>query len=121
MIPQATSTGAQQIWAWMQGLFAPFSSIRHNGVHFCAISNSEADGTDVVYAEFLTTFSFAGDLEPVHVPRFFVFTIGKSAEGEAGFAGLQIRDVRLFWDTGLLAGHLKKKDTIQESRDILVA
>lgn len=99
--------GAPTIWDWMKGLFAPFSHIHHEGVHFLVVPRH--DGASVVYAEFLTRFYFLGDSEPVEVPRFFVFVVGKSEGREReGFLGLQIREVRLFWDTGLLEAHLKK-------------
>lgn len=60
-------------------------------------------GKDVVYAHLLTHFRLRGDTDEIVAPRFFVITIGKAAGIYEGTDGLQIYDVRLFWDTAILA------------------
>jgi hypothetical protein len=102
----AVYIGGERIWTWIQGLFSPFSKIHHQGEEFCVIT--KPDGTFVVYSSFLSHFYFKGDPVPAIIPRFFVFTLGAS-KTEDGCDGLQIREVRLYWDTALIGAHLKRR------------
>lgn len=63
----------------------------------------DESGKDVVYAHLLTHFRLRGDTEEIVAPRFFVITVGKAAGIYEGTDGMQIYDVRLFWDTAILA------------------
>jgi hypothetical protein len=63
----------------------------------------DESGKSVVYAHLSTHFRLRGDTEEVVAPRFFVITVGEAAGIYEGTDGLQIYDVRLFWDTGILA------------------
>jgi hypothetical protein len=76
----------------------------------------DENGQVVVYAQFLTRFRLKGDQEEIVAPRFFVLTVGKAAGMYEGTDGMQIYDVRLFWDTGILGRHVterKKKEKLR--------
>jgi hypothetical protein len=90
-----------RIWQCMQRLFCPFDMIHHDLVEARVVPDES--GKSVVYAHLSTHFRLRGDTEEVVAPRFFVITVGEAAGIYEGTDGLQISDVRLFWDTGILA------------------
>jgi hypothetical protein len=90
-----------RIWQCMQRLFCPFDMIHHDLVEARVVPDES--GKAVVYAHLLTHFRLRGDTEEVVAPRFFVITVGEAAGIYEGTDGMQIYDVRLFWDTGILA------------------
>ena len=100
-----------QIWEWMKRLFSPFSEIKHEVVELRVMPDSE--GRDIVYGEFLTHFRLRGEEDEIVAPRFFVFTVGE-AEGGAGTDGLQIHEVRLFWDTGIIGRYVTERKKREE-------
>lgn len=109
-----TYTGATEIKAWMQQLFSPFDKVEFEGLSFLVIDESDAQGERPYYtvnAEFMAKYYFKGDLEPVQVPRLFVFTIGKS-ETEDGFDGLQYVDVKLYWNTSPVKDEIKRRSQL---------
>ena len=69
----------------------------------------DEEGKVVVYAQFLTYFRLRGDEEEIVAPRFFVITVGGSDGIYEGTDGLQIYDVRLFWDTGILGRYVTER------------
>ncbi|TVY59564.1 hypothetical protein LSUE1_G008050, partial [Lachnellula suecica] len=89
--------GASAIWSYISRQFAPFSQIRHDVVEARVIE--EEGGREVVYGETLAHFKLRGDEDEIVVPRFFVWTVGRSGEGE-GTDGKVLLEQRLFWDTG---------------------
>lgn len=62
----------------------------------------------MVYAEFLTYFWLRGEKDEVQAPMFLVFTIGRSEVG-SGIEGLQIGEVRQFWDTGVIGRFITER------------
>ncbi|PMD23584.1 hypothetical protein NA56DRAFT_746605 [Hyaloscypha hepaticicola] len=90
-----------RIWQCMERLFCPFDMIHHDLVEARVVPDES--GKDVVYAHLLTHFRLRGDTEEIVAPRFFVITVGKAAGIYEGTDGMQIYDVRLFWDTAILA------------------
>ncbi len=74
----------------------------------------EADGKEIVYGELLTHFRLKGDLEDIVVPRFFVWTLAER-DGEGGTEGLQIHEVSLYWDTGIIGRYVTEKKKREES------
>jgi hypothetical protein len=101
--------GGAAIWKWIIGLFGPMSKIHMETQHLLVISRPD-DGTEVIYGEWTAHFWVRGREEKVSIPRSMVFTLGK-AEGEGevvGFEGLQIVDVRLYYDRSMLVPFLKK-------------
>jgi hypothetical protein len=103
-----------RIWECMQRLFSPFDMIHHEMVEARVIPDES--GTTVVYAQLLTRFRLRGDEEEIVAPRFFVITVGKAAGMYEGTDGMQIYDVRLFWDTGILGRYVterKKRESLR--------
>jgi len=101
------------IWQWIHGLFAPFSKIEMETTNSLVISRP--DGTHTIYGEWRAHFWLKESGQEIVIPRSMVFTLGK-AEGtgavgvdeEVGFEGLQILDVRLYYDRTLLTPYIKR-------------
>jgi hypothetical protein len=91
--------GGDQIWNCLTRFSTAFTKSAHHVVQLTILP--EADGKQVVHAEFLTDFWLRGEDDELHAPRFFVFVIGKSEVG-TGTDGLQFEEVKLFWDTGIV-------------------
>jgi hypothetical protein len=68
----------------------------------------ENQGRQIVYGEFVTHFQLKGDEEEILVPRFLIWTLGET-EGEGGAEGLQIQELRLYWDTGIIGRYVTEK------------
>ncbi|TAQ90316.1 hypothetical protein B7494_g1353 [Chlorociboria aeruginascens] len=102
--------GGEAIWTWIRGLFAPFEKIYMEGKHILVIA--KPDGTHVIYCEWLAHFWLKGHQEDITIPRSMVFTLGRAeGDGEAiGFEGLQILDVRLYYDRSLLTPYLRRSE-----------
>ena len=103
-------TSGPRIWECMQRLFTPFDKIEHIPIEIRVIEDES--GRDIIYAQFLTHFRLSGDEEEIVAPRFFVFGVGRAEEGE----GLQIFEVRAFWDTGILGRFVTERKRRAESR-----
>jgi hypothetical protein len=104
------SFSGPNIWGCMQRNLSTFEKIQHEVVECRVIEEEQEQEQEeerrcVVYAEFLTHFRFKGDGDEVVVPRFFVFGIRDEGKG-----GLRIDEVRLFWDTGVLARFVTEKN-----------
>jgi hypothetical protein len=100
--------GGEAIWKQFMRQFSLMSKLTLHGQHIFLVS--KPDGTHTIFSEWLTQFWLNGREDPVKIPRSMVFKIGK-AEGEGdvvGFEGLQILDVRLYYDRSLLVSHLKQ-------------
>lgn len=91
----------------MQRLFNPFDRVHHEMVEARVVSDES--GKTVVYAQLLTHFQLRGDEEEIVAPRFFVITVGKAAGMYEGTDGMQIYEVRLFWDTGILGRYVTER------------
>jgi hypothetical protein len=98
-------TPGPHIWDCMKRLFTPFDRVRHELVEARVVGE---EGKDIVYAQFLTHFRLRGDEEEIVAPRFFVFSVGE-AEIYDGTDGLQLYEVRLFWDTGILGRYVTER------------
>jgi len=96
-----------RIWQCIQRLYSPFDRVHHEMVEVRVLPDEE--GKVVVYAQFLTYFRLRGDEEEIVAPRFFVITVGGSDGIYEGTDGLQIYDVRLFWDTGILGRYVTER------------
>lgn len=91
----------------MQRLFSPFDRVQHEMVEARVVPDES--GKAVVYAQLSTHFRLRGDDEEIVAPRFFVITIGNAAGMYEGTDGMQIYDVRLFWDTGILGRYVTER------------
>ncbi|THV49864.1 hypothetical protein BGAL_0175g00010 [Botrytis galanthina] len=122
--------GGAVIWKWIQGLFGGeiFSKIEMESKEFFVIGGLEKETTGPagkgewkIYGEWIAHWWVKSTGEKISVPRSMVFTLVK-AEGEGtgkkldangevveevGFEGLQIGDVRLYYDRSLLKGVFK--------------
>jgi len=96
----------RDIWDSMKRLFTPFDRVNHELIEARVVQ--DGSGKDVVYAQFLTHFRLRGDEEEILAPRFFVYTVGK-ADGGEGMDELQLYEVRLFWDTGILGRYVTER------------
>ena len=68
----------------------------------------EGNGKEIVYGELLSYFQVRGDDVDIPVPRLFVWTLGE-AEEKGGVEGLQIQEMRLFMDTGIIGRYVTEK------------
>jgi hypothetical protein len=98
------SFSGPNIWGCMQRNLSTFEKIQHEVVELRVVGEEEEERRWVVYAEFLTHFRLKGDVEDVVAPRLFVFRIDEGEEG------MRILEVRLFWDTGVLARFVTEKN-----------
>ncbi|PQE04759.1 hypothetical protein CJF30_00004541 [Rutstroemia sp. NJR-2017a BBW] len=118
--------GGAAIWTWIRGLFGggKFERIEMETREFFVIGGFENEGEEIwkIYGEWLAHWWVKGTGEKITVPRGMVFTLGK-AEGEkvdgegtekVGFEGLQIRDVKLWYDRSLLTGIFKRSEQEKE-------
>ncbi|KAH6679174.1 hypothetical protein B0J14DRAFT_558504 [Halenospora varia] len=117
--------GGQVIWDWIVNLFAPFRKLYMESVEFFVASTTlpSGDVEHTIFGEWrmhVWPKETEGDEGKITIPRAMIFRIGK-AEGEGkgeeggeevGFEGLQIRDVRLFYDRTLLVPLLKKGEGV---------
>jgi hypothetical protein len=105
--------GGPRIWQCIQRLYSPFDRVHHEMIEVRVVP--DVSGKVVVYAQFLTYFRLRGDEEEIVAPRFFVVTVGSTDGMYEGTDGLQIYDLRLFWDTGILGRYVterKKRKTL---------
>ncbi|KAJ8066887.1 hypothetical protein OCU04_004273 [Sclerotinia nivalis] len=130
--------GGAVIWKWIQGLFGGdiFSEIDMEAKEFFVIGglggqDEGEDGTDgewKIFGESMAHWWVKSTGEKISVPRSMVFTLVK-AEGEGtgemvdangavveevGFGGLQIGDVRLYYDRSLLMEVFRKSEQEKE-------
>jgi len=105
-----------------------FEKINMESKEFFVIGGDLEDGEWKIYGEWLAHWWVQKTGEKISVPRSMVFTLVK-AEGEGtgqkvdangedvkeiGFEGLQIKDVRLYYDRSMLAGIFKKSEQEKE-------
>ncbi len=105
-----TYHGQDEMYVWMKDLFAPFEKMWHPIQHCMEISNG--DGTCLLYMRWERHIWMKGneDEEPdVKSPMFFEVLVGPAGEGEGqGTLGLQMKEVRLYWDTAPLMKFMGK-------------
>jgi hypothetical protein len=99
--------GGPSIWEWLSRLMSPFERV-HNDVVEARVFPGTEKRELVVHAEFLTHFLLRGDEQELVAPRFFIFTLGAAGAGE-GTDGMQIQEVRLFWDTGIIGRYVSDR------------
>jgi hypothetical protein len=99
--------GGERIWSFLKHVFTPFSIIQNDIVEARVVQDKE--GREVAYMELVTRFWFKGEEDELVVPRFFVWTIGPEAMKGQGTDGLQIEEVKAFWDTGVIGRFLSER------------
>lgn len=97
---QSTIHGAEAIWEYYIRLYEPFKCCVHDVISMTLLSD---EGTDVhtLIVETTNNLHLKNGEEPVLLPQSFVYEIAKS-EGGSGMHGLQINQVRCYFDRGLL-------------------
>lgn len=102
-IDNSTISGAQAIWDYYIELYKPFEKVEHETVSMTIVSDDES-GNSTLYTEFVTGLVKAdgkGVKEEVKLPQAFVYEI-REAEEEKGWGGLQIWEIRCYFDRGIL-------------------
>jgi hypothetical protein len=98
-----TLQGATKIWAFYRQTYGPFT--RSTGASADLLSlhiiSDEATGTHTLHMEMIRYLQGHKHEDVVKVPQYFVYTIGKADPG-AGTDGLQIKEVRCYYDYGLI-------------------
>ncbi|KAM3075139.1 hypothetical protein ACMFMG_007404 [Clarireedia jacksonii] len=125
--------GGAEVWTWIRGLFGAgtFERIEMEAREFFVVGvggEEGGEGNEIwkIYGEWLARWWVKGSGEVIEVPRGMVFTLGKAEGesgkekggkdangdlvGEVGFEGLQIRDVKLWYDRSLLMGIFKRSE-----------
>ncbi|CAD6445541.1 9a495e7c-721d-4823-8d04-75e55552fffc-CDS [Sclerotinia trifoliorum] len=135
--------GGAVIWKWIQGLFDGeiFSKIEMENKEFFVIGGIGGQGEEIegengmerewkIFGESMAHWWVRSSGEKISVPRSMVFTLVK-AEGEemeegevvdangvlveeVGFEGLQIGEVRVYYDRSLLMGIFRKSEQEKE-------
>ncbi|TVY41473.1 hypothetical protein LSUB1_G002610 [Lachnellula subtilissima] len=104
-----TYTGAKDIKKWMLELFSPFEKLSLTGMSFFVVDESTSGKSlYTVNAETMVSYYVKGDPVPISVPRMFVFEIKDDEDGQ-GWDRLQFFDIKLYWDTALLVGDIKRR------------
>lgn len=96
------------MWAWMKKLFGQFEGLRHDIVNIWEIRQN--DNSSTLFVQMVRNIWIPGnktEKPEVSAPTFWVCSIG-TADNEDAFAGLQFKEVWLYWDTALLAPFLPK-------------
>ncbi|KAG4026754.1 hypothetical protein MFRU_037g00650 [Monilinia fructicola] len=117
--------GGAAIWRWIRELFGgdTFSRIEMECKEFLVVGGWE-DGGWKIYGEWMAHWWVKETGEKISVPRSMVFRLvraegegrGKNVDGngemveDVGFEGLQIGDVRLYYDRSLLLGVFKRSE-----------
>lgn len=97
---QSIIHGAEAIWGYYIHLYEPFKCCVHDVISMTLLSD---EGTDVhtLIVETINNLHLKNGKEPVSLPQSFVYEIAKSQRG-TGMYGLQINQVRCYFDRGLL-------------------
>jgi hypothetical protein len=102
-IDNGTISGAQAIWDYYIELYKPFEKVEHEIVGMTIVSDEES-GNSTLFGEFVTGLVRAdgkGAKEEVKLPQAFVYEIRQAEEGK-GWGGLQIWEIRCYFDRGVL-------------------
>jgi hypothetical protein len=110
----------------MKKLFAVFSKIRHDWIHFVEIElDDEVEGTSRTYFQGIRNLWVLGANEggepSVSIPVTFIAIIGKSESrhGRETPESLCFREVWLYWDTALLLPFLEKDAVVFKTKNVL--
>lgn len=79
---------------------APFTTPISRDLKSLIIVSDDEKGTHEIHAEFLTKLPVEGGEGVVELPQSFVYVLGEADEGK-GLDGLQIRELRNFYDVGV--------------------
>ena len=101
-IDNSTISGAQAIWDYHIELYKPFEKVEHEFVSMTIVSDDES-GNSTLFGEFVTGLVRSDGKEEVTVklPQAFVYEIREAEEGK-GRGGLQIWEIRCYFDRGIL-------------------
>lgn len=118
--------GGDEVWTWMQTLFAPFLGVHHNikTVRLWRATPRDADrarDAQWVMMDTETAFTFKNDQlkgRSVSVPRLLVFMVGRSEVVGQGTDGLQILAAKAWWDSGALLRSIADSKAEQVYREI---
>jgi hypothetical protein len=113
--------GADAIWTWMTGLFAPLEYIHHDYISFLEFERNVA-GTEtgeskkqwVIYNEGIRCLRMKGweseGREELRIPIFMMFVLEEAAEEGVGTNGLGFKEVSIWWDEKVLMDAIKNKE-----------
>jgi hypothetical protein len=109
--------GGAAIWNWMRGLFGQFEKVQHDMkitriLPYVSEMESENGKTgELVLLDCITTFWIGGDLEGdgIAVPRMLSFLVAEAEEDGQGTNGLQIVEVKTWWDTAVLGKEIAER------------
>ena len=102
-VDNSTISGAQAIWDYYIELYKPFGKVEHEIVSMMIVSDDES-GNSTLFGEFVTGLVRAdgkGAKGEVKLPQAFVYEIREAEEGK-GWGGLQIWEIRCYFDRGIL-------------------
>ncbi|KAJ5159588.1 uncharacterized protein N7482_006592 [Penicillium canariense] len=96
----STIHGAREIWDYYIALYGQFERCSHEMVSVTLLTD-EQTGKHTLHIECITSLHLKGSQEVVPLPQSFVYEI---SEAEAGYGcdGLQIWEIRCYYDRGLL-------------------
>ncbi|KAE8381700.1 hypothetical protein BDV26DRAFT_254887 [Aspergillus bertholletiae] len=97
---QSTISGADAIWDYYIHLYGQFEKCAHEVISMTALSNDET-GTHTLLVETINHLHLRDNKGVVPLPQAFAYEISEAEEG-AGTAGLQIWELRCYFERGLL-------------------
>ena len=101
-IDNSTISGAQAIWDYYIELYKSFEKVEHEIVSMTIVSDDES-GKSTLFGEFVTGLVRADGkgAKEVKLPQAFVYEIREAEDGK-GRGGLQIWEIRCYFDRGIL-------------------
>ncbi|RHZ45037.1 uncharacterized protein CDV56_102926 [Aspergillus thermomutatus] len=94
--------GAQAIWDYYIALYGQFERCEYEVISLTVIHDDET-GKHTLTGEFLNTLHLKDNKGTVTLPQTFIYEIANAEEG-CGTDGLQIWEVRCYFDRGILHG-----------------
>lgn len=92
--------GASRLWAFYRQIYGSFTQSKGDFLSLHLVSDETA-GTHTLHMEVIRNLQGQKDEDVVKVPQYFVYNIGRADPG-AGTDGLQIKEVRCYYDYALI-------------------
>jgi hypothetical protein len=93
-------SGAQQIWDYYISLYGQFERCNHEVISVTVLSNGQTEKHTII-VEVTTLLTPKGGTGVVSLPQAFVYEIAEAEQGH-GTGGLQIWNLRCYFDKGIL-------------------
>jgi hypothetical protein len=114
------SQGADAIWTWMTGLFAPLEYIHHDYISFLEFERNVTDKESgesktqwVIHNQAVRCLRMKGweseGRKEVRIPIFMTFVLEEAPGEGVGSDGLGLKEVSIWWNEKVLMDSIKNK------------